>query len=679
MKLPLSLLREYVTTPLNAQEIGDLLTMAGFELEDLTGEDESAVLDVKVMANRGDGLSAFGLAREILAKDPGAKPTDLYSKVSGRFDNATAGTSDRVTIETETCSRYACLVYESVVQQASPKWLEERLTQAGQRSISLVVDLTNYVMLELGQPLHAFDLDQLSGQKIVVRQAKSGEKLTTLNGVEHELKSHHMMICDSDKPVAAAGVMGGAETEFSDSTKRMLIESAHFNNSSVRKTRKELGLNTEASYRFERSVDPEGVLAALYRFAELYSQISGAPAPNEIIDLYPAKPKQVTIALRPARARKLWGMEILDNEMLTILQKLGFGVTPNSDTFEVIVPTWRPDVTLEEDVIEEIGRVYGYEHIPELLPQGTTPRGGVFGVTSIIDTAKKTMLRCGLDQVISHTMRDAHRLDFNPDRRVSVRNPHSPELQYLRSSLLPSLADAALRNGGKNVRLFEIGKVFVQGEYVIDESPELSILVTGDMQDQHFAQKASPQADFWTVKGIIEELGKLVGDDVQFALPRLPDHRFHPTRQAGIMVDSGRLWVGTVGQIDPDYAIEIGLPTETYMAEMDLLVFFQNPNTEVKLRQISRNPAVRRDIAFVIPTQVPYSEVESTIRAAAGPVLETVNLFDVYSGKGIEEGFHSLAISMQFRKMGENYTDAEANELRDKIVAAIQEIGGVLR
>lgn len=681
MKLPVSMLRDFVETPLSAQDLGDLLTMAGFELEDLLETAGEPVLDVKVMANRGDGLSALGLSREVLAKDPHANPKPLYQDAQKRFQQglATAQAGDLVKIEASTCTRYAALVLEDVENGESPAWLKARLEQAGMRPISLLVDLTNIVMLELGQPLHAFDLDKLAGGRIVVRHAKPGEKLRTLNGVDHELAEHHMMICDADKPVAVAGVMGGEETEVGPSTRRCLLESAHFDASSVRRTRKDLGLNTDASYRFERSVDPEGVVAAVRRFADLYAQITGKSLSGPIHDLYPSPPAPREVRFRPERARMVWGMEIADDEMRRYLAALGFSLSESGQEWSVRPPTWRPDVTLEEDVIEEIGRVHGYEKIPETPLKGTTPRGGAFGLYSVIDTAKKTMLRCGLDQMISHSLRDASILDFNPDRRVAVRNPHSPEMAYLRSSLLPGLAEAALRNGGKNVRLFEIGKVFVKGDYVFDESPELAILISGQMQDPHFASKDVPVADFWTLKGIILELGKLVRDDVTFALPRLPDHRFHPTRQAGILVDEGRLWVGTMGQIHPDYAEELGLSAETYIAELDLLVFFQNPDSEVQVKPISRNPAARRDIAFVIPKEVPYAEIRAAMESAGGDVLESHRLFDIYEGKGIAEGSHSLAVNLQFRKIGENFTDEEANAVRDRIVAAIEALGGALR
>ncbi|MBL8040709.1 MAG: hypothetical protein JNM04_05120, partial [Chthonomonas sp.] len=281
MKLPVQTIRDFVNTPLDANAIGDLLTMAGFELEGIEEVEGQQVLDIKVMANRGDGLSALGLAREILAKDHAATATELYQKTSARAaqGNSVAPAPNqtaKVTIETPDCTRYACLIYRNIKNGPSPEWLQQRIRATGQRPISLLVDVTNYVMLELGQPLHAFDLDKLNGQQIIVRHARSGEKLTTLDGTDHDLQPNQMMICDADRPIAAAGIMGGQETEVSDTATNVLLESAHFVNTSVRKTRKQLGLNTDASYRFERSVDPEGVVTALARFAELLANEIGA-------------------------------------------------------------------------------------------------------------------------------------------------------------------------------------------------------------------------------------------------------------------------------------------------------------------------------------------------------------------------------------------------------------------
>lgn len=679
MKAPYELLRGYVDTALTAEAAGDLLTMAGFEIEGIEQVEGEPVLDVKVMANRGDGLSILGLAREILAKDAKAKPSPRFESAQTRLGAKGEAGAGLVTIETTDCTRYACRVFEDVRNGESPEWLQRRLRQAGQRPISLLVDLTNYVMLELGQPLHAFDLDKLAGGRIVVRHARAGERLTTLNGVEHALQTGQMMICDAEKPVAAAGIMGGADTEVGPATRRMLLESAHFDHQSVRRTRKQMSLSTEASYRFERSVDPQGVVAALDRFRELYREITGHDDGMRLVDVYPAPPSPRELTVRPSRAQAILGMDVSAAQCRDYLAKLGFEVAGPDEILTVTCPTWRPDIEREIDLIEEIGRVHGFERIPEALPHGSTPQGGVFGIAGLMRSVRETLLRSGYDQIVSHTLRDRHPLDFSDDWHMGPRNPHSPEAAYMRSSLLPCLADAALRNGARDLHLFEVGHVFLRGEYQIDESPELAILSTGTLYPPHWRDGGDGQADFFSLKGVVEEVMRTVGVAAHFDHPRDPDRRFHPTRQAGLLVDEGKLWVGTVGQIHPDIAQDLGLPEGTCLAELDLLVIAGEPRQEPRLRAFSRNPAVRRDLSFLIAKERDYASIEGAIRDACGEVLERVWLFDVYEGKGTPEGQHSVAVAMQLRKMGGNLTDDEANQVRDRARDAVESLGASVR
>lgn len=684
MKLPFSMITDLVETSLTPTEVGDLLTMAGFELEGLEKVGSEDVLDLKVVANRGDGLSAIGVAREILAKDDSARSTALYQRAIGRFesDSTPRGGEGSLTIQTDHCTRYGFRILRDAENGASPGWLQERLSAAGMRSISLLVDLTNYVMLELGQPLHAFDLDRLGGPNIVVREARDGEKIRTLNDEEKSLANGMVVICTPDRPVAVAGVMGGLETEVHAGTKNVLLESAHFVNTSVRKTRKALGLNTESSYRFERSVDACGVCAAINRFVELYQECSGGKGSwsAEIREEVRVVSPVVSLSVRMDRAERLLGLKVGAENAARYLTNLGFAITQNDgNKITVEVPSWRNDIEIENDLIEEIGRVHGFEKIPETPMSGVATRGGVFGVPKLADQAREALLKCGLTQIISHSLRDAHPLDFRKDRRVGPRNPHSPETSLLRDSLLPGLAETAQRNGGKNLHLFEIGRVFVKGEWQIDESPEIAILSTGNLNATHWAEKTSPEADFYSLKGVVEELAGALGDAITFDYPRDPDERFHPTRQAGVLLDSGKLWAGTVGQIHPDIAGELGLPLGTIMAELDLLVFELQDNVELPVRSISRNPAIRRDLAFVIDKEVAFSTIESKIAETCGEDLEKQWLFDVYEGAGIEAGKHSLAIALQLRRMNTNLTDEDANEIRDRAVAAVSSLGGQLR
>ncbi len=676
MKFTESMIREFVMTPLSAEEIGDLLTMTGFEVEDISQVKGEKVFNVNIMANRGDGASVLGIAREILAKDPGARKTELFERAEVRFHSAdqfddACSRKTSVSIESPNCNRYACRVFEGVQNGSSPDWLRDRLEKIGQRPISLLVDLTNYVMFEIGQPLHAFDMDKLDGGRIIVRQASASEKaFTTLDEVEREITQDDMMICDASKPVAIAGVMGGLTSEVGESTKRMLLESANFSHTAVRNTRTRLGLQTEATYRFERYVDPNQVDAGLNRFAELYEKATGDWPVRGIVDVYPRQPERGTIALRMSRVERILGLRIDQSAAVGHLTKLGVKVSEGKGELDCVAPSWRIDIEREDDLVEEIGRVHGYEKIPERLPKGETTRGGVFGDDARIDDLRSLLLRCGLTQIVSHSLRDLHPLDA-PGARVRVRNPHSPEIAYLRNSNLPCLADAANRNGNENLHLFEIGKVFKPNR----EHFDLSILTTGGDQHESWQKKPRPAADFFSLKGIVEALTK--GTEATIAAPPRPDERMHPTRQATVSI-KGKT-VGVFGQVNPISAEKCDLPAETFIAEFDLSALAASELKSVHLKEVSRNPAATRDIAIVIDKQVQFEKIEKALKEACGTVLEKHWLFDVYEGKGIDKGKHSLAIALQLRKQGANFTDEEANQVRDKAVKALEALGAKLR
>ncbi|MEZ0327369.1 MAG: phenylalanine--tRNA ligase subunit beta [Fimbriimonas sp.] len=674
MKFPHSMLRDFVDTRLNAEEVGDLLTMAGFELEGIEEVGGEPVLDIKVVSNRGDGLSVFGLAREVLAKDADAKATDLYRSAAARFAASSPSAlqlpEETATIEASACNRFACRSFKGVPAHAtSPEWMQTRLTQAGMRPISLLVDLTNYVMLELGQPLHAFDRNKLSGGRIVVRHAKAGEKLTTLNGEEHELEGQ-MMICDAEKPVGVPGVMGGLETEVSDTTTELLLESANFQNTTVRKTRKQLGLATEASYRFERSVDPDGVVAAIERFTQLLLASAPQVEVSNIVDHYPNQPKRTPIQVRIDRTVRLMGMPISIEEAQDYLTRLGMEVRREDKALQVTPPSWRPDIVREDDLIEEIGRVHGYERIPELLPQGTTPLGGPQGYELWLDTVTEAALRAGFIQTISHSLRDEHPLDDPGIPRVGPRNPASPEMALLRNSILPSLADAARRNNPKEIHIFEQGRIFGKQASGYLERVHLGLLSSGSLRNIGWTAKESAEASFFTLKGALEEILEMAGVDADWQPGS--DPRLHPTRQA-------QLGFGFIGQIHPDTAESCDLPATTLVAEIDLDKAYEHRRNAPELREVSRFPSVRRDISVQLPKEVPYENLERAIGNSIPDVLEKQWLFDVYEGKGIPEGSHSLAIALQLRKPDGTFTDEEANQVREKAVAALVALGATRR
>ncbi|HMS56768.1 MAG TPA: phenylalanine--tRNA ligase subunit beta, partial [Fimbriimonadaceae bacterium] len=551
--------------------------------------------------------------------------------------------------------------FEGVKNGPSPDWIQKRLRQAGMRPISMIVDLTNYVMLEVGQPMHAFDQSTLSGEKIIVRQAKPGEKLTTLNGVEHNLNARQVMICDAERAIAAAGVMGGAETEVSESTTRVLLESAHFLNTSVRRTRKELGLSTEASYRFERSVDPAFVVAAMNRFADLLGL-----APVALTDVWPVKPEAKTVQLRMSRAVKLLGMPIETDAARGYLERLGMRVEGDGEPFRVGIPTWRFDLIREDDLVEELGRVHGYDKIPEDFPRGVTTLGGVWGVEDGVDRVRNALVRAGMIQVMNHSLRGASPLDAVGER-VGPRNILDPDLCLLRNSLLPGIAESALRNRSERITLFEHGKVFSASE----EHSAVGFVIYGPAEPSSIGRTSS-RFDFFDGKRLVGEVAAAIG--LGLDVGQSGDARLHPTRQASVWNGAG-----VFGQIHPDLAESLGLPADTVLGEINLDKVLDGKERSPKLIPLSKNPAVRRDIAILIEKSVPYATVEATVREAAGAELEKSWLFDVYDGKTIPVGHHSLAIALQLRKHGANFTDEEANQVRDGVVAALERLGATLR
>ncbi|MBS1714461.1 MAG: phenylalanine--tRNA ligase subunit beta [Armatimonadetes bacterium] len=666
MKFTESMLRDLVETAMSAEEVGDLLTMTGFELEEVLLVEGEKVLDINVMANRGDGASVLGLAREVLAKDPKSRPTPLYQALSTHGPQEGAADPEAtasVRIESPLCTRFSIRVFEGLANGPSPDWVQERLRKIGQRPISLLVDLTNTVMYETGQPLHAYDLDLVPKGSLVVREARAGETLTTLDGTAHELKAGMLMICDETRPIGVAGVMGGLDTEVSETTTRCLLESAHFDHQAVRRTRKGLGLQTDASYRFERYVDPEGTVRALDRFAELLEQCAGYKPLPLLIDVYPAPPVRPAVVVRGDRTRRLLGLDVSSQQIAKYLQDLGSRVEQNGDDFSVAPPSWRIDLVREDDFVEEVGRVHGYEKIPSLLPIGSTPVGGVHGRSKFLDALRGWAVRCGFTQCISHSLCAGSPLDA-PGGHVHVRNPHSPELELLRNSCLPSVADAALRNGGKGLKLFEVGRVFRPGS----EGHHMALISTS-------AAASGPtvtDAGFFAMKGTIETILEGTGFRPSFSLPAVPDDRFHPTRQAS--------WEGAVlfGQIHPLVAETLGLPTETCLAEIDVTALWRLVPADDPFKPFHRHPSVRRDMAVVVAKSVKYQDVALVIEEACGDVLERHWLFDVYEGAGIDPGHHSLGIALLLRKAG-TFTDEEANRVRDAAVSGLERLGAKLR
>lgn len=679
MRVPIEWIRDYVDIEVSPEELAHRLTMAGLEVEAVEHEAGEPVLNVKVTPNRGDCLSMVGVAREIAALY-GLPLRHPMPAARTHEPGEAANMADVEIIDEDLCPRYAARVVRNVRIAPSPDWMQRRLLAAGMRPINNVVDVTNYVMLELGQPLHAFDLDLLPEGRIVVRRAKLGERIVTLDGVERELSPDMLMICDATHPVAVAGVMGGSETEVTPGTRNVLLESAHFNPNSIRRTSQRLQLSTEASYRFERVVDPGGVVAALDRACELFEQIGAGEPLSGVVDVYPHPVSERTVTLRPERCNLLLGLNLDAQTMVDCLRRLQLEAELRDGVIHVTVPTFRPDLSIEEDLAEEVGRVYGYENIPERLPFGHTHRGSDSPNTRLTRPLQEAFVRAGLVEVHTHTLRAPGPLD-DPNRvAVRVRNAASEELSTLRNSLIPPLIDVVAHNMARRqteIFLFEVGNIFTllpNGDY--EERLKAAFAITGSVFPPSWDARY-PGADFFTAKGVVQTLLDTIGIEQAQYVPA-SDARFHPGRSAKVVAGDREL--GVFGELHPDVLEQLDIRRRTVLAgEFDVKTPWSVATRRVRYTPLPRFPAVLRDIAVVASEDVPYQRVEEVIREAGGGLLESVKLFDVYRGEHVPEGTRSLALSLSFRHSERTLTDEEVDEVVAQIVRALEQIGARLR
>lgn len=679
MRVPIEWLQQYVPIGASPEDLAHRLTMAGLEVEAIERDESEPVLNVKVTPNRGDCLSMVGVAREVAALY--CLPLQHPMPCARSHEPLESERFARVTIlDDDLCPRYAARVIRNVRIAPSPEWIQKRLIAAGMRPINNIVDVTNYVMLELGQPLHAFDLDLLPDGHIVVRRAKPGEKIVTLDGVERTLQPDMLMICDKTHSVAVAGVMGGAETEVTPNTRNVLLESAHFNPTSIRRTSQRLQLSTEASYRFERVVDPGGVVAALDRACELIELIGAAEVVPGVVDVYPRPAVERLVTLRPNRCNLLLGLNLDAETMVEYLRRLQLPAKLKEGVITVQVPTFRPDLTIEEDLAEEVGRICGYENIPERLPFGHTHRGGDSPNTLKVRPLQEALVRAGLTEVHTHTLRAPGMLDDPGRTLVYVRNAASEELSVLRNSLIPSLMDVVRHNLARRqteIFLFEVGTVFTQlpsGDY--EETLKAGFAITGSVFPPGWDSRY-PAADFFTAKGMVGTLLEVVGVDEPEYLPTT-DRRFHPGRSAQLRV--GEHVLGVFGELHPDVLAQLDITRRTVLAgEFDVDALWSLSAKRVRYTPLPKYPAVLRDLAIVAPEEVPYNKVELTVKQAGEPLLESVKLFDVYRGEHIPVGTRSLALSLTFRSSERTLTDEEVDAVVENILRALQGIGASLR
>lgn len=649
---------------------------------------DDAVFEFEVYANRPDCLSVVGLAREVAAVTGGELRLPPAEVPEGGGE---ARSLASVAIEApDLCSRYIARVIRNVRVGPSPSWMQERLRKAGMRPINNVVDITNYVMLELGQPLHAFDYDRLRGRKIVVRRAKDGETLETLDGVVRRLTPDELLICDGEGPVALAGIMGGSDSEVQESTRNILLEAATFAPANVRRSSRRLGLHTEASHRFEKGLDPRLAEWAADRAARLMAELAGGEVARGRVDVHFGLPPEREMEVRPDRINGLLGTELSPAEMKRILKGLGFQVDlgKGAATIRVRVPWFRRDVEGEADVAEEIARIHGYEQIEPTLPTGASVQGKLSWPLPVLERIRTRLVALGISESLTYSFispkgYDRLRLPAeHPWRRsIPLMNPLSEAQSVMRTTFLPSLLEAVALNQRRHqpdVRLFEIGRVYWAERLPLaglpDEVRTLGLVLTGRVP----AAWGDPARaiDFFDAKGAVDAVLRLLGVEARYE--RADEPFLHPGRSAVVFAGDER--VGWVGEIHPTVAANFDLRGRVYAAELNLDALASRELPVPRFVPLPKFPAVERDLALLVPASLASESVAAVIRREGGRLLQRVELFDLYEGKQVPQGYRSLAYTLTFRAEDRTLTDDEVAAVQEQIAKAlVAELGVEVR
>ena len=644
----------------------------GQDIREAVGLDDH-VVEFEITPNRPDCLSVIGLAREAAATFD--KELCLHTPVVK--GGAEGDLNKLLTVETpdpELCPRYSARMVRNVKIAPSPKWMRERLRAMGVRPINNIVDITNYVMLEYGQPMHAFDYRYVNGGKIIVRRASEGEELTTLDGNLRKLNADHLVIADNDRAVGLAGIMGGLNSEIVEDTVDVVFESACFDGTCIRKGALALGMRTEASAKFEKGLDPMNTLPAVDRACELVEMLGAGEVLDGVIDIINKTAEATVLKLEPEKINALLGTDLDITTMQNILAKVGFGV--EGDT--VTVPSWRSDVLRMADLAEEVARFFGYNNIPCTLMRGQTTKGGYNPQQQMENRIGALCRSCGYDEIITYsfispTYYDKIRWAEDDKRRESFKilNPLGEDTSIMRTTVLPSMLEILTRNfnyRNKNVKLYEIGRIYLagNGDGLATESKVVSLGAYGD------------DMDFFALKGHIEALLKDIrAQEITFE-PCTDNPSYHPGRCACVYSD-GKL-LGVFGQIHPLVVANYGVEGELYCAELDFDAFMAAKGCDPEYKPLPKFPSLTRDIAVVCDEDVTVGSLEKVIKGASKGTLKEVNLFDIYRGKGIDEGKKSVAFNLVLRADDRSLTGEEADAAISSVLSALEkELGAVLR
>lgn len=633
------------------------------------------VFEYEITSNRVDCYSIIGIAREAAAtfrKDfvlPDIKPT-------GNNENV----NDMISVDVEDgdlCKRYCARMVKNIKLAPSPEWMQRRLAASGIRPINNIVDITNYVMEEYGQPMHAYDYDTIADHKIVVRRAKDKEVFCTLDGQDRTLDSSMLMICDGEKAIGLAGIMGGENSKITDDVKTMLFEAACFDGANIRISAKKAGLRTDASGKFEKGLDPYNAEAAINRACELIEELGAGEVVGGMVDVFPVKPEEKVLPFEPDKYNKLLGTDVSSDEMLKYFDKLEIEYNESDNTLHI--PSFRQDLLRTCDMAEEVARFYGYDKIPVTLPSGESTSGKLSFKLRVESVAREVAQFCGFSQSMNYSFESPKAFDKllvpeNSDLRQAIRilNPLGQDFSIMKTQALNGMLTSLATNynrKNKNVRLYEIGNIYIPKALPLTELPD---------ERTQFTLGMYGDGDFFTMKGVVEEFFEKAGLDGRITYdPEDKKPFLHPGRQADIIYDGVK--VGYLGEVHPQVCENYNIGDRVYYADIDMPYIVEHACFDKKYEGIAKFPTSTRDISLVVDKQVLIGTMENAIIKKGGKLLESCELFDIYEGEQVGEGKKSVAFSLVFRAKDRTLSDTEISEIMDKILAELTGLGAVLR
>ena len=636
---------------------------------------DDSVVEYEITSNRVDCFSVLGIAREAAATFHKEFVPPVVTETGNNED-----VNDYIKVsvkDQDLCSRYTARVVKNIKFAPSPKWMQERLRAHGIRPINNLVDITNYVMEEYGQPMHAYDLDTIEGKEIIVRRAAAGEKFVTLDGQERQLDENVLMICDAKKAVGIAGIMGGENSMITDHVTTMLFEAACFDGTNIRKSGKRIGLRTDASAKFEKGLDPNLAMEAMNRACQLVEELGVGEVVGGAVDIYPVKREGVKLPFEPDKYNKLLGTDIPAEDMIGYFTKIDLGYDEAAN--EILVPSWRQDLLCDADMAEEVARFYGYDKIGTSLPSGESTAGGKSFKLRMEEKAREVAEFCGFSQAMTYSFESPKVFDklLIPEdskwrKTVVISNPLGEDYSIMRTLPLNGMLTSLSTNFGrrnKDVRLYEMGNIYLPKQLPLTELPEERMQLTFGMYGD---------GDFFTMKGVIEELlyqtglRKKAQYDPHAELPFL-----HPGRKAAIVYDGAV--IGYLGEVHPTVAANYAIKERVYIAVIDMPEIVSRASFDYKYEGITNFPVSSRDLSMVVPKNILVGDIEKVFEENGGKYLENYELFDVYEGEQIEKGFKSVAYSLKFRGKDKNLEESDITGAMDKILSGLKNIGIQLR